>query len=308
MERRTFSRIGIGMTLMCAATYLVSSLLAGLLIAFGVYDYGTLLLIIQVSYYLVGLALMKLVLIGIPRDPLPRRTRLRGTDMLQFMLMGFGLLVLGAVLGNLSSLAVAELIDGSAVNPIDDMLSDVPVWVTAVLTLVLAPIFEEVIFRRLTLDVLRPFGDRTAAVVSGVLFGLFHMNISQFFYAALLGFVLSYLMLRTNNLWYPILLHFFINLVGSLLVPAIGDWIGYDNEMGQLIFNCIYYFLGIAGIALFAARLRQFVFDPPHYRFSRPISLGVQYGNLGMLALWILFFAQSIITLQPSWLPDFLLS
>ena len=80
----------------------------------------------------------------------------------------------------------------------------------------IAPAAEELLFRRLLLRRLRPYGERFALVASALCFGLFHGNLNQFFYAFLLGLVLAELALSTGCLWQAVLLHALVNLFSIL--------------------------------------------------------------------------------------------
>lgn len=70
-----------------------------------------------------------------------------------------------------------------------------------------APIAEEFLFRDLLLKPLRAYGDLTAAVVSGLFFGLYHGNFDQFAYAALTGFFFSVIAIKYNSILPTVLLH-----------------------------------------------------------------------------------------------------
>ena len=52
-------------------------------------------------------------------------------------------------------------------------------------------------------------------------FGLFHMNLFQFFYAFALGWLFAVVYLRTRRLVYPVVLHMLVNFMGSVLAPWI---------------------------------------------------------------------------------------
>ena len=54
-----------------------------------------------------------------------------------------------------------------------------------------------------------------------LLFGAFHLNLHQFFYAFLIGLVLGYVYLRTGKLRWAVSLHAAINFLGSVLVPIL---------------------------------------------------------------------------------------
>lgn len=88
----------------------------------------------------------------------------------------------------------------------------------------IAPAAEELLFRRLLLRRLRPYGERFALVASALCFGLFHGNLNQFFYAFLLGLVLAELALSTGCLWQAVLLHALVNLLSILWVGWAARW------------------------------------------------------------------------------------
>ena len=77
---------------------------------------------------------------------------------------------------------------------------------------VLAPLWEEILFRGYVLRTLRPYGKRFAILGSALLFGIFHGNLLQTPYAVLMGLVLGYLTVEYSIYW-AVLLHLFNNLV-----------------------------------------------------------------------------------------------
>ena len=87
----------------------------------------------------------------------------------------------------------------------------------------LAPIFEELIFRKLIIDRTRKYGETMAIVYSALAFGIFHCNIYQIFYAFALGLILGYVYVRTGNVIYTILMHMSINASASIMYPLSPD-------------------------------------------------------------------------------------
>lgn len=302
MERRTFSRVGFALILMTAASYAVTPIVA-LFFALGIYDFNVLTLILQFFYYLVSIGLTKLVLIGIPRMPEQPKSRMRAGDLFCFVLMGIGVMYGGAYIGTYASELVALIVDGTAEPVLDELFSNLPVWILVLLTCVMAPIMEEILFRKQILDVLRPFGERRAAVMTGVLFGIFHMNLDQFFYAALLGFILSYVMLKTNNIVYPIIIHAVMNTIGGL-IPL---YLETASEEVQIAAGIAFIIVMLVGIGVFIKKGKTFIYAPAPYSFSRPITASVTWGNVGMILLLAVFAFKCIATLEPSWMPQWML-
>lgn len=90
-------------------------------------------------------------------------------------------------------------------------------------TVLIAPVAEEVVFRGVILHKARrvlPFIG--ANVLQAVFFGIYHQNIVQGIYAALLGFLLGLVCRKFNSLHAPILLHILINASAFLVMTLPG--------------------------------------------------------------------------------------
>ncbi len=108
---------------------------------------------------------------------------------------------------------------------------------------VIPAICEELIFRGMIFKGLRNHYSSIASILlTGLLFALIHQNIVQFIYPFIMGCVLALVMERTNNLIYPILIHFFSNLT-TVTLEFLSN-IGVIN----LNFNITWYFVVICVI------------------------------------------------------------
>jgi len=98
-------------------------------------------------------------------------------------------------------------------------LTDNPA-VMIIMTVVMAPVFEEIIFRGIIQKGLINKGVKPwkAILYASVIFGVVHGNPWQFISAVMLGCVLGLVYHKTKSLLMPILLHAFNNLTLSLLV------------------------------------------------------------------------------------------
>ena len=103
-------------------------------------------------------------------------------------------------------------------------------------TLILPPLVEELIFRGLIQKYLERAGMHwiLANVVQAVLFGVFHQNLVQGIYAALLGFALGFVAYRYNTLAASMLMHMFYNLMGTLIVDLESRFLP-EIVMGMII-------------------------------------------------------------------------
>lgn len=104
---------------------------------------------------------------------------------------------------------------------------------------ILAPIGEELIFRGLTLRIMRKaFPWQAAVIIQAVLFGIYHMNLVQSIYAALLGLFMGYLAYRYNSIVPGILLHISINSLSYVIGYLIPDSLE-DHTVVMLIIGII---------------------------------------------------------------------
>lgn len=132
--------------------------------------------------------------------------------------MNAGIIGVGAVLGAIIELALAFNFGivggGQAVSNM--MMGSNDFW--RILTVGIgAPIVEELVFRKFLIDRVHKYGEGIAIFASGFLFGLFHGNFSQFFFATGVGLFFAFIYVRTGKIWYSILLHMVVNLTTSVI-------------------------------------------------------------------------------------------
>lgn len=215
--RRRLSRVGWGLLLYLVAVQVLGALL---MMIPGVQDsiYLTLAVNEVVCYGLAPLALWLLI------RPLPKGTspglKLSFWALGRTAIFCLGTAYLFNLLTTLIIMGMEALSGRSTGNMLDSFVNSTPLWLSVVITGIIAPVMEELIFRKLLLDRLRPFGDRAAILISGVAFGLFHTNLYQFFYATALGLVLGGVALKTGKIWHTMVLHAFLNL-SSLAITQL---------------------------------------------------------------------------------------
>jgi membrane protease YdiL (CAAX protease family) len=101
------------------------------------------------------------------------------------------------IFGSIISEALISVLSGilghNISNATSDLLLDTPVGMVILVAVVIGPIIEEIIFRKVFIDVLGVYGEKFGIVLSSLAFGFFHGNLSQLLYATLLGFILGYI-------------------------------------------------------------------------------------------------------------------
>lgn len=90
-------------------------------------------------------------------------------------------------------------------------IQTIPLWQIVVSLGLYPAVFEELVFRGIVYSGFRNVPEKTAIFMTGLLFGMMHLNFQQFFYAAALGMLFCFFVSRTRSLWASILSHFVIN-------------------------------------------------------------------------------------------------
>ncbi|SDQ07218.1 hypothetical protein SAMN05421664_0314 [Chryseobacterium soldanellicola] len=132
-------------------------------------------------------------------------------------------------------------------NQLMNQLTDDPV-VMVITAVIMAPIFEEIIFRGIIQKGLMNKGVKPwkAIIFSSIIFGVVHANPWQFVGAVLLGCVLGLVYYKTKSLLLPMLLHGFNNLCSTLLITYT------KNESFADAFKVPEWTLLLIGIVLFS--------------------------------------------------------
>ncbi|MDR2167563.1 MAG: CPBP family intramembrane metalloprotease [Clostridiales bacterium] len=166
----------------------------------------------------------QVVFIGIPcvvylimhrgriREILPLR-RLGGKNFL--MVTGMSIAIIPAVL--LLSMITSTIFGNALEGMMDGLVDEGGLILVLILIPILPSIFEEVALRGIVFSGYTRVKIFTAAVVNGLFFGILHMNFNQFSYAFVIGFLMCYFIWYTKSLWAPVLCHFVINGINSLL-------------------------------------------------------------------------------------------
>ena len=130
-------------------------------------------------------------------------------------------------LGNIIGLGITTVIGGifhtDISNPVQNLINSSDIWLNLILISIIGPIFEEIFFRKLLVDRTIKYGARVSIILSAVIFGFFHGNLSQFFYAFLLGGFFAYVYIKTGKIIYTILLHIIVNLMGSVVSLFVAE-------------------------------------------------------------------------------------
>ena len=114
-------------------------------------------------------------------------------------------------------------------------------------TCIIAPIFEEVIFRGFILKSMMKYGNLTAAIVSSIMFSMFHLNLVQFINPVLMGIIFCFITIKSNSIKSSIIAHMFNNSL-IIFTSVLGV---FDNPVIEGIYSLLYFALGFVAFAMF---------------------------------------------------------
>lgn len=174
------------------------------------------------ALYIFAFPILYLIVKGLPSAKREKK-KMKFKEFIATFAVAQLFMYVGNYIGIMINSTLGAILGHEIKNQTSEIIEDAPIWAVAIMVVILAPIFEELIFRKLLIDKLSRFGDKTVIITSAVSFGLFHGNLYQFFYAAALGALLAYVYVKTGKVIYPILMHAAVNFFGSVAVFPVLD-------------------------------------------------------------------------------------
>ena len=247
--------------------------------------------------YCIAFPLTWLMLSGCPQKR-PEKNKFAFSNRVLFLACAYAALYIGNFIGQFISNFSSALLGRESGSVVGEMMRSMSPFNLLILTVILAPLFEELLFRKILIDRLLPYSERLAVFLSGLLFGLFHGNFQQFFYAFFVGCVFGYVYVKTGRIRHTILLHMMVNFTGSFipllfqrqsetqaaLSASINPW-----EMVFSFYNLGLLALCVIGVVYFLSNRKKFTLSAEG---ERSLTLKSQYqlafGNPGMILFLIL--------------------
>ena len=128
-----------------------------------------------------------------------------------------------------------------------------------IVTVILAPVGEEIIFRGALLgSLVRKRGVLSSVVICGLAFSLMHMNPEQTVYQFFLGSACSYIVICTGNILCSIIVHSVSNLLALLLMLAPtqeGSSYALPYPVVMVILTIVLMVVGVITITLLGKKL-----------------------------------------------------
>lgn len=105
-------------------------------------------------------------------------------------------------------------------------------FLVSILLIALTPgICEEIMFRGLIFSAYERIGAKSAIVITGLLFGLFHFDIQNILGPAFLGILFAYMVYKTNSIYVSMIAHAVNNAIALTLMTLAGGLEGVANEL-----------------------------------------------------------------------------
>lgn len=306
LAKSQFSRLGMGTFIILAvASVLQVAIIAILNMVYPEWGWQPWLmwLCTFAPLYLIAVPLGFLVIRKAPATP-PEKHSLKAGQYIVIAIICIFMMYAGNILGIVITSLLHSALGLSAINPITPYAMDTSPLLKLLFLVILAPIIEEFIFRKQLIDRMNIYGEKLAVVTSAVMFGLFHGNLSQLFYAVGLGLVFGYVYLKTGKLSYCIGLHMFINLLGSIVGPALlenANFLALETAdianldvlqslitpglIGFIAYTFALIGLAVTGFVLLCVKSRHISFKSAEFELPRGNRFKTVYLNIGMLLL-----------------------
>lgn len=322
-SKKVFSQLGFCYIIGTAIIYLLQWILSALI---GKYhpqwmqstDFN--LIFGGITVYACGMPFILLLTSRMEKDVIERRKMKWWQFALAFIIC-YSLVYVS----NFAGIAITTFVGILKGSPVQNGLLDVVtggnIWINFVVMVVVAPIVEEYVFRKVIVDRTVRYGQGIAIAASGLMFALYHGNLNQFAYAVVLGCFFAFIYVKTGNLKITIAMHAIVNFMGSIVAGQLMKLLAYDELMtldltdaealmqhmtehtlGWLLFGL--YALGlftvvIAGIVLFVIAIvkKRFVFESERMQLPKGKGFQALILNPGMLvfcAIWLVLIVMQL--------------
>lgn len=260
--------------------------------------------------YFIALPAAFLIIKKLP-ETAPEQHKLSVGKFSILVLIGFGFTIAGSIAGNIFSFIINIITGSNTSNSLNVTLKDTNPLIIIIFAVIMAPLVEEFLCRKLIIDHMLKYGEWTAILLSGLIFGLIHGNFFQFFYAFLLGMLFAFIYTKTGKLRYTIIFHMIINTFGGLIpsllfrlvdldflssVIADKEYLNYViSHIVQILILFSYvlleYGIALAGIILFIVFCKKIFKSVKPLNMPKGKLLKCVFLNPGMILFLIAIFA-----------------
>lgn len=320
-ERKNFSRIGFGYALFSLVSFAVALIIQIIAMLVNEDLLGSTLflnILSPVSLYLFALPVL-LIILSKCEAKAPEKKKMGVGAFILFLITALGFMYIGAMIGNGVMDFLSNLVGYDYSNGLENIIDEKNIWITAIFAVIVAPIGEEFVFRKLIIDRIGKYGAVISIGLSGLMFGLMHGNLYQFFYAFALGLLLGYIYYNTGKLYLTIAIHAIVNFIGSVLTsfmtPILEKLIELDTAnpeaftaflqenmlglIGILIFDLLVYASMACAVIFPLVFRKKLSFSKGEVQIPRNKTASVVILNAGIIVMLILYVLEFGLNLLP---------
>lgn len=308
-NRKVFSKIGlsffIGTIIIYAAQYAMIWLFDSFIDEkYSDYQF----LVSMIPMYAIFFPLMAFLLGKIKVEKPVEKNKLSFKAMFTFFMISYAAMYISNLGGNVIARIIEAFKKSAVENSILEIATSNSLWINMIVMVICAPIMEELLFRKFIIDRTIQFGEKTAIILSGLMFGFFHGNLYQFCYAFALGVIFGYVYVKSGQVKYTIILHMIINFMGGILgvimLKATGmmqilelanDPNAMTNALMQNVAGLLVFFayaimlvaIVITGVVLFFVNLKKINLKQAEVQIAKGEGFKTIVLNLGMLLFFL---------------------
>lgn len=318
--KKVFSKIGLGYfigTIVIYATQILTMKIAEMINPALLENMDISVLLSIAPMYLIGIPVLVALVKRVPATEIPQR-RMKWWQFLLAFIMCYALMYICNWIGLGLTTVIGLLINSTVGNPIVSLATSTNILTNIIFMVILAPIIEEMVFRKLLVDRTVRYGQGISILLSGLMFGLFHGNLNQFVYAFGIGCFFAFIYVKTGNIKYSIIMHMIINFFGSVVTMILLKMANYEaymeailagvsetelmnlimeNIIGWMLFGCyliLVIALVIAGFVMLIVFRKRFAVEPAEAQIPKGEGFKTVILNLGM-GLFIIFWLVMVV-------------
>ena len=270
-----------------------------------------------VAIYLAGFPFYLLVIKNLPEYS-PVKRKMPAGKLFVAVLISIGIIYALSYVTNFFVAGLEAVLGFEIPSGLDETLTSSSLWLAIISAVVVAPIAEEYMFRKLICDRTAVFGEWQSILISGLAFSLFHGSIHQLLYTFALGCFFAFVYIRTGKLIYTIILHFAVNFIGSVPSLLLTEYTDIDAVLEQITesgltpelftenattlilyfaFTFVVLTLMVVGVVLFFVNLKKIVNGADGKYMPRGKRFSIMFGNVGIWIFAALCFFTTLINI-----------
>ncbi len=298
--KKVSSKIGIILFLMLIVTYVVqviASYLIMMIIPNAVKQPWYVWSMTVISLYLAAFPIYLKTMKEIPDYEISSEKKYSVAEMIMLVFICLAATYLFNIVSVGLNMLIGHLKGSAVVNPLEVAVTSSNIIYTIIVACVMAPIVEEIIFRKVMINKLVGYGEKLAIIVSSFAFALFHGNLYQLLYAFVLGAIFAYITIKSGTIKYAVILHIIINLLGSVIIP---HFIMSSNKVVVGATTIILFISILAGIMLFIRKRKELfpsLKELPEIEGQEKTKVSTVLLSEGMVVFWVASIILILVTI-----------